>query len=279
MRIATWNVNSIRARVDRVVEWLVREDVDVLAMQETKCRDDQFPVQSFADAGYEIASHGLNQWNGVAVASRVGIDDVHRDFDRAPGFGKPATDGALPIEARAIGAKVNGVRVWSLYAPNGRTLDDAHYTYKLAWLAALAENVTEWQREAPDEMIALAGDWNVAPLDSDVGDPNFGPGSTHVSRAERSAFAEFERRGFADVVRHFAPEGYTFWDYKQLRFPRDEGMRIDFIVGSPTLAERVVGAHIDRNERRGDAPSDHVPVVVDLAVDEIDDDERPMIFD
>ncbi len=278
MRIATWNVNSIRARVDRVVDWLVREDVDVLAMQETKCRDDQFPLQPFTDAGYEIAAHGLNQWNGVALASRLGIDEVHTTFDRAPGFGKPATDGTLPIEARALGATVNGVQVWSLYVPNGRQLDDPHYAYKLEWLARLAENARGWLHETPGELLALTGDWNVAPFDSDVGDPSFGPGSTHVSQPERSAFTEFERHGFTDVVRRFAPDGYTFWDYKRLRFPRDEGMRIDFIMGSPAFTKRVVNARIDRDERRGDGPSDHVPVVVDLAVDADDEDERPMIF-
>jgi len=279
VRIATWNVNSIRARVDRVVDWLVREDVDVLALQETKCRNDQFPLQQFEDVGYEVATHGLNQWNGVAVASRLGINNVQTHFDGMPRFGKPATGGTLLLEARALGATVNGVRVWSLYVPNGRSLDDPHYAYKLESLARLADNATKWLRETPDELLALAGDWNVAPLDSDVGDPSFSPGSTHISPAERAAFAEFERCGFTDVARPLAPEGYTFWDYKHARFPRNEGMRIDFILGSPSFAERVTTARIDRNERRGDSPSDHVPVVVDLDAGDTDGDERPMIFD
>ncbi|MFO7689011.1 MAG: exodeoxyribonuclease III [Cryobacterium sp.] len=278
MRIATWNVNSIRARVDRTVDWMVREDVDVLAMQEIKCKPEQFPVQAFEDAGYELAIHGLNQWNGVAIASRLPMTDVVTSFPGMPGFLKGEEGPDLPLEARALGVTVNEQRLWSLYVPNGRALGDPHYVYKLDWLAALREHTRAQLAENPRLSLALMGDWNVAPRDDDMGDPSFVPGeSTHISQPERDAFAAFESAGVHDVVRDRVPEGFTFWDYKRLRFPRNEGMRIDFILGSPAFAEQVTDASIHRNERKGDAPSDHVPVLVDLAVDG-EDDDRPMIF-
>lgn len=278
MRVATWNVNSIRTRVQRVVDWLGREDIDVLAMQEIKCKESQFPFEPFEEAGYEVQMHGLNQWNGVAFASRMPMEDVERGFPSAPGFGKPDDDGTLPIEARAMGVTVNGVRLWSLYVPNGRELDHDHYAYKLDWLARLAEDTREWLARHPDLPLALMGDWNVAPLDADVW-PTWPFGSTtHTSAPERAAFAEFAALGLTDVVRARVPEGFTFWDYQQLRFPRNEGMRIDFILGSRPFADLVTGASIHRNERKGDAPSDHVPVVVDLALAVDDDEDRPMIF-
>lgn len=278
MRVATWNVNSIRARVGRVVDWLTREDIDVLAMQEIKCKDDQFPYAEFADAGYEVVLHGLNQWNGVAFASRLPIDDVHRGFATAPGFGKPDASGELPQEARSLGATVNGVRLWSLYVPNGRELADPHYDYKLEWLANLAAETSEWLAAEPDLPLALMGDFNVAPFDHDVWDITVFDGSTHVSQPERDAFAALESAGLVDTVRSRGVEGYTYWDYQRLRFPRNEGMRIDFILGSPAFDALVTGASIHRNERKGDAPSDHVPVVVDLDLATEDDDDRPMIF-
>ncbi|PJJ65447.1 exodeoxyribonuclease III [Compostimonas suwonensis] len=281
MRIATWNVNSIRARAGRVVDWLVREDVDVLAMQEIKCKPEQFPAERFEEAGYDLAIHGLNQWNGVAIASRYPIEELAMSFPGMPGFLKGQEGPDLPLEARALGATINGVRLWSLYVPNGRTLDDPHYAYKLDWLANLAASTRDELTAAPDRPLALMGDFNVAPLDSDVGDPSFVPGlSTHISPPERAAFAEFATVGLQDVVRPRIPEGYTFWDYKQLRFPRNEGLRIDFVLGSQPFADAVTSARIDRNERKGDAPSDHVPVVVDLDLssDDEDDDDRPMIF-
>ncbi|GAA2225206.1 exodeoxyribonuclease III [Herbiconiux moechotypicola] len=278
MRVATWNVNSIRARVGRVTDWLVREDVDVLAMQEIKCRESQFPFEAFHEAGYEVVLHGLNQWNGVAFASRLPMTDVANTFTGMPGFGKPLDDGSLPLEARALGVTVEGVRLWSLYVPNGRLLDDPHYHYKLVWLHELAEQTKAWLAAHPDTPLALMGDWNIAPLDTDVWDMGAFVGSTHVSAPERAAFAEFEQLGLADVVRPLVPTGYTYWDYKQLRFPRNEGMRIDFIMGSKPFAELVTDARIERNERKGDAPSDHVPVVVDLELTPEDDDDRPMIF-
>jgi len=278
MRVATWNVNSIRTRVGRVVDWLVREDIDVLGMQEIKCKPEQFPVEAFADAGYELEINGLNQWNGVAFASRLPMTDVATSFTGMPGFLKGQEGPDQPLEARALGVTVGDVRLWSLYVPNGRGLDDPHYTYKLDWLAALRADSAAWLAAHPGAPLALMGDFNVAPTDADMGDPSFIPGlSTHISAPEREAFAAFETIGLTDVVRPIVPEGFTFWDYKQLRFPRNEGMRIDFVLGSPGFADLVTDASIHRNERKGDAPSDHVPVVVDLALDG-DDDDRPMIF-
>jgi exodeoxyribonuclease-3 len=279
MRIATYNVNSVRSRVSRVLDWMVRTDVDVVALQEIKCTEAQFPFEAFEEAGYEVVLHGLNQWNGVAIASREPIQDVEVGFDGMPGFAKGVEGPDQPLEARAIGATVGGIRIWSLYVPNGRALDDPHFTYKLDWLAALAAATSEWMAANPDQPIVLTGDFNVAPFDSDNGDPSVIPGlTTHVSEPERAAFHELERIGLTDVVRPLVPEGYTYWDYKQLRFPRNEGLRIDFILGSAPFADLVTAASIHRNERKGDAPSDHVPVVVDLDLATEDDDDRPMIF-
>jgi exodeoxyribonuclease III len=279
MRVATWNVNSIRTRVGRVVDWLVREDVDVLGMQEIKCKPEQFPREAFEEAGYDLEIHGLNQWNGVAFASRIPMTDADTAFPGMPGFAKGQDGPDLPREARALGVTVDGIRLWTLYVPNGRALGDPHYAYKLDWLATLAADTQTWLATNPDQPLALMGDWNIAPLDSDVGDPTFVPGiSTHISPPERSAFGAFEQIGLTDVVRPLVPTGYTFWDYKQLRFPRNEGLRIDFILGSRAFADLVSGASIHRNERKGDSPSDHVPVLVELEADAGDDDDRPMIF-
>ena len=278
MRIATWNVNSIRSRVDRVVDWMVREDVDVLAMQEIKCTPEQFPLEQFEEAGYQLAIHGLNQWNGVAIASRSPLETVETSFPGMPGFLKGIEGPDQPQEARAIGATVDGVHVWSLYVPNGRSLGDPHYTYKLDWLAALADYTRAQTSAHPEVPFALMGDFNIAPFDHDNGDPVVVEGrSTHVSPPERQAFFTLENAGVTDVVRPRIPEGFTYWDYKQLKFPRNEGMRIDFILGSSAFAEAVTDASIHRNERKGTAPSDHVPVLVDLAVAD-DADDLPMIF-
>jgi exodeoxyribonuclease-3 len=277
MRVATWNVNSVRSRVARVVDWLVREDVDVLGMQEIKCREDQFPFEAFSDAGYEVVLHGLNQWNGVAFASRLPIEDVAVGFDSAPGFGKALDDGTLPREARAMGVTVGGVRLWSLYVPNGRTLENEHYPYKLEWLANLATETRAWLAARPDLPLALMGDFNIAPLDIDVWDMAVFQGATHVSQPERDAFQALQDAGLVDVLRTRGIEGYTYWDYQQLRFPRNEGMRIDFILGSEAFASAVTDASIHRNERKGIAPSDHVPVLVEVALGE-DDEDLPMIF-
>ncbi|MDR3663521.1 MAG: exodeoxyribonuclease III [Mycobacterium sp.] len=259
MRIATWNVNSIRTRVDRVTDWLSRADVDVLAMQETKCKDDQFPTMPFAALGYEVAHVGFSQWNGVAIASRVGLEDVQIGF-----AGQPQWQDA--DEARAIGATCGGVRVWSLYVPNGRTLDDPHLPYKLNWLAALRDTASGWLTDDPSLPLALVGDWNIAPTDEDVWDMAEFQDSTHVSGPERAAFRAMNDAGFADVVRPFTPGPgvFTYWDYTQLRFPKKQGMRIDFVLGSPEFAARVKHGEIVREERKGKQPSDHAPVLVEL---------------
>ena len=267
MRLATWNVNSIRTRVARTVEFAVREHIDVLAMQEIKCRPDQFPYGPFEDAGYEVHAHGLDQWNGVAIVSRMPVTDVQLAFPGMPGFAKGVEGPDQPQEARAMSALIDGVRVWSLYVPNGRALGDPHYAYKLDWLAALRTTAAGWLADNPEAQTALVGDWNIAPENDDVWDMAVFAHSTHVSPPERAAFRAIVEEGFADVVRPYTPGPgvYTYWDYTQLRFPRREGMRIDFCLASPTLATRVSGAAIDRQARKGKGASDHAPVVVDLA--------------
>jgi exodeoxyribonuclease-3 len=262
MLVATWNVNSIRARVDRVTDFLARSGVDVLAMQETKTKDEGFPRAAFEDLGYEVATLGHHQWNGVAIASRIGLDDVVHGFDGQPGWGEPAA-----AEARALGATCGGVRVWSLYVPNGRELDDPHYAYKLDWLAALRTAAAGWLADDPAARIALVGDWNIAPLDTDVWDVGFFAGRTHVSPAEREAFTAFAAAGYTEVTREHVPaeHTYTYWDYQQLRFPKNQGMRIDLAYASPALAADVTGVRIVRDERKGKQPSDHVPVVLEVA--------------
>lgn len=262
MRIATWNVNSIRSRVDRVEAWLARSEVDVLAIQETKAREDQFPYLPFEALGYEVAHIGLNQWNGVAIASRVGLAEITVGFPGMPSWGEPPAP-----EARAIGATCAGVRVWSVYVPNGRALDDPHMAYKLAWLDRLAAAGRAWLAEDPQAQIVIMGDWNVAPSDEDVWSMEFYADKSHVSPGERAGFRGVVDAGYADLVRPHAPGPgvYTYWDYQQLRFPKKQGMRIDFALGSPALAARVAGAAIDREERKGKGASDHAPVVIELS--------------
>jgi exodeoxyribonuclease-3 len=262
MRFATWNVNSIRARLDRVLAFLDRQDVDVLAIQETKARDDQFPHLMFEAAGYEVAHFGTSGWNGVAVASRVGLDDVEQGFAGQPGWGDPAA-----VEARAIGVTCGAVRVWSLYVPNGRSQDDPHFLYKLEWLARLRDAAAGWLAADPDAQIVLAGDYNIAPKDEDVWSMDYYRPLTHVTPQERAGFDALVDAGYVDPVRALlpGPEVYTYWDYKRLAFARREGMRIDFALSSPALASRVVDAQIDRQERKGKGASDHAPVILDLA--------------
>ena len=208
--------------------------------------------------GYEVAAAGYNQWNGVAVISRVGIEDVTVGFPGMPAWGEPEA----VAEARAIGASCGGVRIWSLYVPNGRKVDDPHYVYKLDWLARLREAASDW-REAP---VALVGDWNIAPQDDDVYDMAAFAKDTHVTPPERAAFRAFLDDGWTDVVRPHTPgpDVFTYWDYYRQRFERNRGMRIDFVLGSPSFAQRVTGASIDRDERAGKGASDHAPVIVDL---------------
>jgi exodeoxyribonuclease III len=262
MRIATWNVNSVRSRIGRVEAFLQRHDIDVLALQETKARDDQWPVMGLEALGYEVATLGHSQWNGVAIVSRVGIEEVQHGFEGMPAYGDP-----LAAEARAIGATCGGVRVWSLYVPNGRSIGDPHLDYKLAWLKALRATAAGWLEEEPDRQVALTGDWNIAPLDEDVFDISRFATSTHVTPPERAAFQAVVDAGYADVVRPHqpGPDVFTYWDYYRQRFERNRGMRLDFILASPALAKRVTGALIDREERAGQGASDHAPVIVDLA--------------
>ncbi len=254
MRLATWNVNSLRSRIDRVEAFLQRHDIDVLALQETKAREEQLPLMGLGALGYDVAAVGHDQWNGVAIISRVGLDDVEVGFPGQPTWGEPGV-----TEARAIGATCGGVRVWSLYVPNGRKVDDPHYVYKLDWLARLRDAAADWR----DSPTALVGDWNICPTDEDVFDPAQFRTSTHVTPPERAAFQAFLDDGFAEVTRAHAP-GYTYWDYYRQRFERDRGLKIDFVLASEPLAGRVTGALIDRDERAGTGASDHAPVIVDL---------------
>jgi len=257
--LATWNVNSLRARLPRVLDWLATRQPDVVAFQETKCTQENLPRAELEEAGYEVAHAGFSQWNGVAVLSRVGLSDVEVGFP-----GMPAYEDVT--EARALGATCGGVRVWSLYVPNGRVPDSPHYTYKLEWLAALRSASVEWEATAPGLATALVGDFNIAPTDEDVWDPAFFAESTHVTPPERAAFAALVDAGYADVVRPHAPGPgtYTYWDYQRLRFAHREGMRIDFVLGSAALQSRMSSARIDRDARKGKGPSDHAPVMVEL---------------
>ena len=266
MKIATWNINSIRARADRLEEWLEKHEPDVLALQETKTKDDSFPWDVFEFMGYDVAHFGLNQWNGVAIASRVGLEDVQRAFPSQPAFGKPGEPEV--VEARAIGATCDGVRIWSLYVPNGRGLDDPHMDYKMRWMQQLRTNVESWLTDDPNLQLALVGDWNVAPLDSDVWDIDFFRENqlTHVSVPERAAFQAMLDAGLKDVARDLLPgtEGYTYWDYQAGRLSKNEGMRIDFQLYSQALAARVQSASVDTEERAGEGTSDHAPLIVEL---------------
>ena len=254
MRIATWNVNSIGARLPRLLPWLEEVQPDVVALQETKCADSTFPFADLKALGYEAAHSGDGRWNGVAIASRIGLSDPHHEL-----LGHP--------EPRLVSAQCGPLHVHSLYVPNGRALGDPHYDYKLAWLTALRNAAGGWLAADPAAQVALVGDWNIAPQDDDVWDMSVFAHSTHVTGPERAAFRAVVDAGYADVVRPLAPGPgvYTYWDYTQLRFPRREGMRIDFVLGTPALAGRVTGALIDREERKGKGASDHAPVVVELA--------------
>jgi exodeoxyribonuclease-3 len=267
MRIATWNVNSLKARLEKVAWWLERARPDVLLMQETKLADDAVPRETFAAAGYEVAHHGEGRWNGVAIASRVGLTDVAANFGEAlrPSATPDVADDEPLAEARMISAVCGGVRVVSLYAPNGRAVDSPFYHAKLAWYERLAR----WLSEArdPAEPLALGGDFNVAPEDADVWDPAACHGGTHVSEPERRAFARLTGWGLVDAYRlhHREPGRYTWWDYRAGNFHKNFGMRIDHLLVSRSVAARAVAAEIDREARKGKpVPSDHAPLVIDL---------------
>ncbi len=267
MRIATWNVNSLKARLEKLVWWLDRAMPDVLLIQETKLSDADVPTEQLEQRGYELAHHGEGRWNGVAIASRVGIRDVIKRFGDpldAPRTPDVADDEPL-AEARMISAVCGDVRVVSIYAPNGRTLSSPFYRAKLAWFERLAR----WLREtrSPDEVLALGGDFNVAPADVDVWDPRACHGGTHVSAEERAAFAALERWGLVDAYRmhHPEPQRYTWWDYRAGAFHKNFGMRIDHLLVTRSLAERVIWSEIDREARKGKPiPSDHTPLIIDI---------------
>ncbi|NND75095.1 MAG: exodeoxyribonuclease III [Ilumatobacter sp.] len=255
MRVATWNINSLRARQERVEAWIDEVQPDVLLLQETKLADDAFPALTFEALGYASAHHGQGQWNGVAILSRVGLDDVVHNF--APGI-EPDPD------ARIVTATCGGVRVSSVYVPNGRALDDDHYVYKLDWLGRLVQHVEA--DTSPDRDVLIGGDFNVAPEDRDVHDPTKTAGMTHVSEPERTRLAELEAWGFADVFRqhHDADRVFSWWDYRAGDFHQGRGMRIDLVMCSASMAARSNWCIIDRNARKGKSPSDHAPVIVDF---------------
>ena len=267
MRIATWNVNSLPARLEKVMWWLDRAKPDVLMMQETKLADAAAPVDAFQKAGYELAHHGEGRWNGVAIASRVGVMDVITNFGTPlrPAETPDVGDDEPLAEARMIAASCGGVRIVCVYAPNGRQVDSPFYRAKLAWFDRLAR----WFAEAadPSEPIVLGGDLNVAPGDADVWDPEACHGGTHVSPAERAAVAKLCAWGLSDAYRQHHPEPgrYTWWDYRAGNFHKNFGMRIDHLLVSRPVAERTVWAEIDREARKGKPlPSDHTPLVIDL---------------
>ena len=273
MRIATWNVNSLKARMEAVENWLDRAEPDVLLLQETKLADADAPVMPFRMRGYELVHHGEGRWNGVAILSRVGAADVVANFGDGPvrdssagAAGTAAEDDFDPFrEARMVSAVCGGVRLVSLYAPNGREVDSPFYEGKLAWFARLRRWLDETQsREAP---IVLGGDYNVTPADEDVWSPDRAHGGTHVSGRERAALADLRAWGLRDVYRELRPEPgrFSWWDYRAGMFHRNEGMRIDLLYASTPVASRAVWAEIDREARKGPpTPSDHTPVVVDL---------------
>jgi exodeoxyribonuclease III len=263
VRIATWNINSVTARLPRLLAWLESAAPDVVCLQELKCSADAFPCGEVGALGYEIAAHGTGRWNGVAVLSRIGITEVVRDLPGQPGY--LADDAMIEVvEPRAVAATCGPVRVWSVYVPNGREVDHAHFAYKLKWLSALREAVAG--DAAGERPFAVLGDFNVAPADEDVWDPSLFVGSTHVTPAEREALAELRAAGLTDIVpralKYDRP--YTYWDYRQLSFPKNMGMRIDLVYGNAAFATAVTDAYVDREARKGKGTSDHAPVVVDL---------------
>jgi exodeoxyribonuclease III len=253
VRLATWNVNSLGARLPRVTEWIAANEPDVLCLQETKLADDKFPADAFAELGYEAVHHGDGRWNGVAIVSRLGVGDPVRGFD------SPNDEHGC----RIIAATCGGVRVHSVYVPNGRSLDNEFYEIKLRWLAQLRTMLDEAYK--PGDSVAICGDFNVAPFDGDVWDPAHFVGQTHVSEPERAALRQIEEWGLTDVFPRFNEPGvFTWWDYRAGDFHQGRGMRIDLVLVSDDLASRASGAFRDRDARKGQKPSDHAPVVVDF---------------
>ncbi|WP_375479191.1 exodeoxyribonuclease III [uncultured Jatrophihabitans sp.] len=261
MRIATWNVNSVVARLPRLIDWLGAVEPDVVCLQELKTGD--FPVDEVAALGYEVATHSAGRWNGVAILSRVGVADIRRGLVDEPGF-QPADAMLAATEARAVGATCGGLRVWSVYVPNGREVGHPHYAYKLEWLAALRETAAAELATWP--AFAVLGDFNIAPGDADVWDPAAFATSTHVTAPERAALTALRDLGLRDVLpralKHDTP--YTYWDYRAGMFHKNMGMRIDLVYAAAPVADAVADAYVDRDARKGKGPSDHAPVAVDL---------------
>jgi exodeoxyribonuclease III len=256
LRLATWNVNSLKQRLPRLLPWLDERQPDVVCLQETKLADDALAEllgDELADRGYAVAAHGEATWNGVAILSRAGLDDVEKGIPDAPGFPRP--------EARAVTATCGGIRVVSVYVPNGRVPGSEHYQYKLAWLDSLRGMVAGGSLDT-----IVCGDMNIAPTDDDVFDPGAYVGQTHVTAPERAALSELQALGLRDVVRDRWPDErvFTYWDYRAGMFHQDLGMRIDLILATPAVAARVQAAWVDRKARKGRGPSDHAPVIVDL---------------
>jgi exodeoxyribonuclease III len=256
VRIATWNVNSLKQRLPRLLPWLDERKPDVVCLQETKLADDAFFEvlgDGLSSRGYTAAAHGETAWNGVAILSRVGLEDVVAGLAGAPGFPNP--------EARAVSATCDGIRVVSVYVPNGRTPDSDHYQYKLQWLGSLRDAVAAGPKD-----VVVCGDMNIAPTDEDVFDPEAYIGQTHVTPPERKALGELEAVGLHDVVRDHWPgkRVFTYWYYRAGMFHQDLGMRIDLVLAGDPVAARVKAAWVDRQARKGTGPSDHAPVIVDL---------------
>jgi exodeoxyribonuclease III len=268
VRVATWNVNSVKQRMPRLLPWLDEREPDVVCLQETKMADDAFDAllgDELGERGYEWTTHGEGAWNGVAILSRVGLDEVTPGLPDGPGFPEQ--------EARAVSATCGGVRIWSVYVPNGREPDSDHYKYKLEWLAKLRDDV-----DAGPDAVMVCGDVNIAPTDADVFDPAAYEGHTHVTPPEREALAEIEALGLRDVVRERWPTErvFSYWDYRAGMFHKDLGMRIDLILAGAPVAERTKAAWVDRKARKGKGPSDHAPVLVDLDTAP-DGDVGPMV--
>ena len=258
MRIATWNVNSLKARQPRVEEWIEYAAPDVLCLQETKLSDDAFPALAFSALGYDSVHHGHKQWNGVAILSRVGIDDITRGFD-------PDMVDPYEGDARLLAATCGGVRIVSTYVPNGREVGTEFYERKLEWLGRLREWIAA--TASPDQELAILGDFNVAPEDRDVWSVKAFEGSTHVTEPERAAVRALEDWGMVDAfrARYDGDRLFTYWDYRRGDFHQHKGMRIDLALVTKPLADRLQYALVDRNARKGQQPSDHAPMLIDVA--------------
>jgi exodeoxyribonuclease-3 len=260
MRLATWNVNSLKARLDRVLAWASAKQPDIFCMQETKLADEMVPLLAFRELGYDVAHHGMGQWNGVGIASRIGLDDIQ--------VGLPTDDGWADDGGRFVSAVCGGIRIVSIYVPNGRVVGSEFYEQKLEWL----DRLNEWLIRAanPKEPMAICGDYNVAPEDADVWDPVAVHGGTHVSPQERAAVAQMREWGLVDVIRRFHPEEgfFTWWDYRAGNFHKNFGMRIDHVYATTPFAQHVTAVERDRDARKPSTypgiPSDHAPLIVDF---------------